>query len=65
MITVKVTNCVHQGRRNQNTTFFFSERNHGFGKDDDVTEDWMLLNLNTLANDILPQNNTKIKLIKQ
>lgn len=62
LITVKVTNCVLNGRKNQNTSFYFSPKNFGFIKGDEITENWVLNNLNNLKKDIFSQNNTKIKL---
>ena len=64
MITVKVKNCKYKNRNNQNTNFFFSERNYGFDKDEIVTADWVLQNLSIIKKDIEKQNNTKIE-IKQ
>lgn len=48
MVIVKVKNCKHQGRNNQNTTFFFSERNYGFVKGEIVTPEWVLDNINII-----------------
>jgi hypothetical protein len=62
MVTVKIKNCKHQGRNNQNTTFFFSERDYGFTKDEIVTPEWILQNLSTIKKDIEKQNNTKIEI---
>ena len=62
MVIVKVKNCKHQGRNNQNTTFFFSERNFGFVKDEIVTPEWVLQNLSIIKKDIEKQNNTKIEI---
>ena len=62
MVTVKLKNCIHQNRKNQNTTFFFSERNYGFNKGDIVTGDWVLNNLELLTSDIKRQNNTKVEI---
>lgn len=63
LITVKVTNCVLKGRKNQNTSFFFSPRNFGFNMGDEITELWVLNNLNNLNKNIQTQNNTKVTLI--
>jgi hypothetical protein len=62
MVTVKIKNCKYKGRNNQNTTFFFSERNYGFVKGDIVTPDWVLKNLNIIQKDIEKQHNTKIEI---
>jgi hypothetical protein len=62
LITVKVTNCILNGRSNQNTSFWFSPMNFGFNFGDEITEDWVLKNLSKLKKNILSQNNTKIKL---
>lgn len=64
MVTVKVKNCKHKGRSNQNTTFFFSEREYGFRKDDIITPAWVLNNITLIKPDIEKQNNTKVT-IKQ
>lgn len=60
MIIVK--NCIHQNRRNQNTTFLFSERKYGFKKGDTITDDWVLNNLELLTVNIKRQKNTKIEI---
>lgn len=65
MVTVKVKNCKYQGRNNQNTTFFFSERNYGFLKNEIVTAEWVLVNLSIIKKDIEKQNNTKIEIIQK
>ena len=62
MITVKVKNCKYKNRNNQNTTFFFSERNYGFDKDEIVTADWVLQNLSIIKKDIEKEKKTKIEL---
>ena len=62
MTTVKVKNCKHQGRNNQNTTFFFSERDYGFVKGEIVTPEWVLENLTTIKYDIEKQHNTKVEI---
>ena len=62
MVIVKLKNCIHQNRKNQNTTFFFSERKYGFNKGDIVTCDWVLNNLELLTSDIKRQNNTKVEI---
>lgn len=62
MVIVKVKNCKYQGRNNQNTTFFFSKRNYGFTKDEIVTPEWVLENINILKKDIQKQNNTIIEI---
>ncbi len=62
MVTVKLKNCIHQNRKNQNTTFCFSERNYGFSKGDIVSDDWVLDNLELLTADIKRQKNTKIEI---
>ena len=62
MVTVKLKNCIHQNRKNQNTTFFFSERKYGFNREDVVTSDWVLNNLELLTADIKRQKNTKIEI---
>lgn len=62
MVTVKIKNCKHQGRNNQNTSFFFSERKYGFSKDDIVTPEWVLENLNIIQKGVEKQNNTTIQI---
>jgi hypothetical protein len=62
MVAVKVKNCKHKGRNNQNTSFFFFERDYGFDKDEIVTADWVLQNLSIIKKDIEKQNNTKIEI---
>ena len=62
MTTIKVTNCTYKDRKNQNTTFFFSEIEFGFGKGDVITEQWIIDNLNKIKKDILPQKDTKVKI---
>jgi hypothetical protein len=62
MVIVKVKNCKYQGRKNQNTTFLFSQRDYGFLKDEIVTLEWVLENLNTIKKDIEKQHNTTIKI---
>ena len=62
MIQVKIKNCRHQNRSNQNTQFFFSEKEYGFGKDDIVTVDWVRKNMSLIVDDIEVQKNTKIEI---
>lgn len=62
MVTVKLKNCIHQNRKNQNTTFLFSKRKYGFDKDDIVSANWVLNNLELLTTDIKRQKNTKIEI---
>lgn len=33
MITIKAFNVVHQGRKNQNTTYFITNKEYGYTKD--------------------------------
>ena len=62
MVTVKLKNCIYQNRKNQNTTFWFSERKYGFNKGDTVSEEWVLDNLELLTADIKRQKDTKIQI---
>lgn len=62
LITVRVNNCVLNGRKNQNTTFWFSPMKFGFKMGDEISEEWVLRNLNTLNANVLAQQSTKIKL---
>lgn len=63
MITIKVYNVVHQGRKNQNTTFWFSERNYNLKKED-ITEEFLLKNFEIIKPiDVFKQKNTTLKII--
>lgn len=33
MITIKAYNVIHQGRRNQNTTYWFLDQDYGYTED--------------------------------
>ena len=64
MITVKAFNIIHQGRKNQNTTWFFSDVKH-FGSGE-ITEDFLLENFDLIKpKDVERQNNTKLKIISK
>jgi hypothetical protein len=65
MVTVKVKNCKHQGRTNQNTTFVFFERKYGFVKGEIVTPEWVLDNIDIIQKGIEKNDNTKIELKQQ
>ena len=62
MVIVKLKNCIHQNRKNQNTTFWFSEKKYGFNKEYVVTSDWVLNNLELLTADIKHQKDTIIEI---
>ena len=62
MVIVKVTNCVFNGRKNQNTTFWFSEYDFGF-RLGYVTEEWISNNIEKIKPNIKVQKCTKIKII--
>jgi hypothetical protein len=62
LITVKIINCVLNGRKNQNISFWFSPMSFGFNKGDEITEEWVLYNLSSLKKHISTQNNTKVTL---
>lgn len=63
MILVRVTNCKHRGRANQNTTFVFGERDWGFDKGDIVTNEWVLDNLENIQKiGIEKQKNTRVEI---
>jgi len=70
MITVKAFNVIHQGRKNQNTTFWFSERKLYFllgalYQDETVTEDFLLRNFDIIKpKDVKMQKNTSLKILK-
>jgi hypothetical protein len=62
MITIKLFNVVHQGRRNQNTTFNISSREYGLDKD--VNEATLLKNINIIKpKDVEIQKNTSLKIL--
>ena len=64
MITIKAFNVIHQGRRNQNTTFFFSERDYSFNKNE-ITESFLLHNFDLIRPpDVYKQTNTTLKILK-
>lgn len=64
MITIKAFNVIHQGRRNQNTTFFFSERDY-FLNTDQITESFLLHNFDVIKPpDVFKQKNTTLKILK-
>jgi hypothetical protein len=62
MITIKLFNVVHQGRRNQNTTFNIFGGDYGLNKDvDEVT---LLKNIDIIKpKDVEIQKNTSLKII--
>ena len=64
MTKVKIENCTINGEKNQTTTFVFSEKKHGFARDEVVTIEWVIYNLNHISKGIQCQNNTKIELKK-
>lgn len=62
MITIKLFNVVHQGRRNQNTTFNIFGGDYGLDKD--VTEETLFHNINKIKPvDVEIQKNTSLKIL--
>lgn len=63
MIIVRLSNCIFKGKKKQNTTFFFPEKDFNTHKDD-ITEQWVLDNLNKITSEITKQEHTKIEIEK-
>jgi hypothetical protein len=66
MTTIKILNCIHQGRPNQNTTFTIYSRFAGDRPIENITEEWIMNNLNEIKPiDVQLQKNTSVKIIYQ
>lgn len=63
MIVVKILNCRHQNRSNQNTTFVIYRDKYKPLRDFDVDENWVMENFNNVKpKDVELQKNTTIKI---
>jgi hypothetical protein len=63
MIAIKILNCVHQGRRNQNTTFTIHSKDTG-KPIELLNEEWVLANLTELKPiGVELQKNTSVKIL--
>lgn len=64
MITIKAFNVVHQGRKNQNTTYFFVNTKYGYTKE---TPDEVIINELEIhkPKDIELQKNSFCKIINR
>lgn len=66
MVVVKILNCIHQGRNNQNTTFVLFSRHVENRPIELITEEWVLTNLNKLKPaGVELQKNTSIKILSK
>ena len=64
MITIKAFNVIHQGRKNQNTTYFIVNRDYGYSKE---TSDEVIINELHIhkPKDVQLQKNSYCKVIKR
>jgi len=66
MTCIKILNCIHQGRSNQNTTFTIFSRFKGDRPIEQITEEWVLANLKEIKPiDVKLQKNTSVKILYQ
>jgi len=66
MIVIKISNCVHQDRRNQNTTFIIWKRDYSPLTEDEVTEGWVMENIELIKpKGVETQKNTSVKILSK
>ena len=64
MIVIKAFNVVHQGRKNQNTSYWFSEKQFGYSKD--TPDDVIVSELNIhKPKDVQLQKNSFCKIVNR
>lgn len=64
MITIKAYNVIHQGRRNQNTTYLVLDKDYGYTKD--TPDELIIQELNIhKPKDVELQKNSHCKIIRR